>query len=412
MHLNQMAVRNLLRNKRRTLITAFSVAFGLLLSVTFTASGDYSYTKMINTSVTMGLGHLTIEPPGYNDTPTLDKRLADADGMKQKTLATGDVEAAFVRIMGQAMFAAGAKNVGGMFIGVDLAAETARYNIFIRSLQEGKIFTDNDGRGIVIGARMAEKLNVGLGKKVVYTVTDKNGELTSEVSRVSGIFKTGDDAVDGSVALLPIDRVRRTLRYEPQAASFVAIFLSDHRKVAGVQQELAGIFNRDPAEVLTWNETQADLAGIIAIDRFFNYLLQFLIGLLIAAGITNTQLMSVLERTREFGVMIAIGMSPLQLVRMILIESFWIGVCGLLLGIAITAPWYAYMSEVGIDLGRHIGDDYSAGGVLVDPVLKFRLFKENALIILAGVFGLTLLAGLYPAFRAGRVPPVESLKNI
>ncbi len=412
MHLNRMAVRNLLRNKRRTLITAFSVAFGLLLSVTFTASGDYSYTNMINTSVTMGLGHLTIEPPGYNDTPTLDKRLVDADGMKQKTLATGDVEAAFVRIMGQAMFAAGAKNVGGMFIGIDPAAETARYNIFIRNLQEGKIFTENDGRGIVIGARMAEKLNVGLGKKVVYTVTDKNGELTSEVSRVSGIFKTGDDAVDGSVALLPIDRVRRTLRYEPQAASFVAIFLNDHRKVAGVRKELAEIFTRDSAAVLTWNETQADLAGIIAIDRFFNYLLQFLIGLLIAAGITNTQLMSVLERTREFGVMIAIGMSPLQLVRMILIESFWIGVFGLLLGIAITIPWYAYMSEVGIDLGRHIGEDYSAGGVLVDPVLKFRLFKENALIILAGVFGLTLLAGLYPAFRAGRVPPVESLKNI
>ena len=140
--------------------------------------------------------------------------------------------------------------------------------------------------------------------------------------------------------------------------------------------------------------------------------MQLLVGLVIAAGIMNTMLMSVFERTREFGMMLAIGLSPWQLVRMVFIESCWIGVLGLILGIVINIPWYAYMSEVGINLSRQIGEDYSAGGVLVDPVLKFRLFKESAVAILAAVFGLTMIAGLYPAFRAGRVPPVESLKEI
>mgnify|MGYP005855875823 CR=1 FL=1 len=78
----------------------------------------------------------------------------------------------------------------------------------------------------------------------------------------------------------------------------------------------------------------------------------------------------------------------------------------------ITTPWFIYMKEVGLNLSGVVGDDYNAGGVLVDPVLKFRLFRESAIAILAGVFGLTMIAGIYPAFKAGRIPPVESLKTL
>lgn len=412
MRLNTMAWRNLSRNKRRTLITSFSVAFGVLLSVTFTASGDYSYTNMINTSVTMGLGHLSVEPPGYNDSPNLTKRFNNSDIIQSNILKVPEIKAAFVRIMGQAMFATGAKNVGGVFIGIDPNQETAEYNIFLRSIKEGELFKDSNGRGIVVGGKMAQKLNLRLGKKVIYTVTDKDGELTSEISRVTGIFSIGDDTVDGSIVLLPIDRVRKTLRYEKQEASLLAVLLDDHRQVNSIRQIVADIIGEPQVEVLTWEETQTELAGLIAIDRFFNYMMQFLVGLVIAAGIMNTMLMSVFERTKEFGMMLAIGMAPSKLLKMILIESFWVGILGLGLGLLITAPWYAYMSETGINLSRHIGEDYSAGGVLVDPVLKFRLFKESGLAIVAGVFGLTMVAGLYPAYRAGKVLPVESLKGI
>lgn len=412
MRVNTMAWRNLSRNKRRTLITSFSVAFGVLLAVTFTASGDYSYTNMINTSVTMGLGHLSIEPPGYNDSPNLTKRFDNSDSIQADILKVPEVKVAFIRIMGQAMFATGSKNVGGVFIGIDPYQETAEYNIFLRSIKEGELFKDSHGRGIVVGRKMAQKLNLRLGKKVIYTVTDKDGELTSEISRVTGIFSIGDDTVDGSIVLLPIDRVRETLRYENQEASLLAILLADHRQADRIRQMIVDIIGEQQVEVLTWEETQAELAGLIAIDRFFNYMMQFLVGLVIAAGIMNTMLMSVFERTREFGMMLAIGMAPSKLLKMILIESCWIGILGLGLGLLITAPWYAYMSEIGLNLSRHIGEDYSAGGVLVDPVLKFRLFKESAIAILVSVFGLTMVAGLYPAYRAGKVVPVESLKEI
>ncbi len=401
-----------MRNKRRTAITAFSVAFGVLLSVTFTASGDYAYTNMINTSAVMGLGHLSVEHPDYQDTPTMDKRLVDAFAVQQKALQTPGVTAAPIRIMGQAMFASGAKSVGGTFIAIDPAQETPAYNIFLRTLVEGQCFTADEEHGVVVGAKMAEKLNLRLGKKLIFTLTDKDGELVSELSRVSGIFKTGDDSVDGALVLLPLALARKALGYESKAASLVAIFLADHREAAAIKSNLAALWAGMPdIGVLTWQQGQPDLAGLIAVDRLFNRLLQFLVGLVIAAGITNTLLMSVMERRREFGIMMALGMMPGQVMRLVLLESCWLALLGLALGVIITTPWFLYMVRIGIDFSGQIGEDYSAGGVLVDPVMKFRLYRESALWIAGAVFFLTLVAGIFPAFKAGRTSPVENLKQ-
>lgn len=408
----RIAWRSLLRNRRRTLITGFSVAFGVLLSVTFTASGDYSYTNMINTSATLGFGHLAVEPPGYNDSPSLSRRLVGAEAIRTRSLELPEVESAYVRIMGQAMFASGAKSVGGQLIGIDPGVETADHNIFIRSLTEGEVFKSASSKGVLIGSKMAKKLRLRIGKKLIYTMTDRTGEMVSGISRVSGIFTTGEDTVDGSIILLPIDRLRKVLNYEPEDASLVSIFIVDQRQVEEVRDLLVMLINGHGREVLTWQETQAELAGLIAIDRAGNYLMQFLVGLLIAAGILNTMMMSVMERSREFGMMMAVGMSPGQVVSMVLAESFLIGIIGLLMGVLLTTPWYLYMVNVGLDFSSQIGEDYSTSGVLVDPVLKFRLFKESAIAIAVGGFGLTMLAGIFPAFKAGRIPPVDSIRSM
>jgi ABC-type lipoprotein release transport system permease subunit len=408
----RIAWRNLLRSRRRTLITSFSVAFGVLLSVTFTASGDYSYTNMINSSATLGFGHLAVEPPGYNDTPSLARSLIGADQIRDRAMLVPEVENAYLRIMGQAMFASGAKSIGGQVIGIEPTVENSEHNIFIRSIVAGALFPDSLSRGVLIGSKMAEKLRLRLGKKLIYTLTDRHGEMVSGISRVSGIFTTGEDTVDSSVILLPMASLAKVLDYRPGEASLVSIFIADQRRTGQVKERLAGLIGGRDREILTWRETQAELAGLIAIDRAGNYLMQGLVGLLIAAGILNTLMMSVMERTREFGMMMAVGMSPLQVVAMVMAESFLIAVLGLLLGVLLTTPWYLYMVRVGIDLSSQIGDDYSTSGVLVDPVLKFRLFKESAVAIGVGVFGLTMLAGVFPALKAGLVPPVDSIRAL
>lgn len=407
-----MAWRNLWRRKRRTYITCFSIGFGVLLSVTFTGTGDYGYTKMIDTSAIMGLGHVTVYPQGYNETPSLDKRLLDTDKIRDRILEIPEVTNAIVRIMGQAMLASANKSIGGVFFGINPDLEQEGQNLFISSIKEGELFSDTTGRGAVIGKKIAKKLNIGIGKKFVYTTTDVDGEIVSEMARVTGIFEVGMDEVDGSVILLPIDRTRKSLNYGSNDATLVSVIIEDQREAEEIRDKIAGEIGNPDREVLDWKQTQSEVAGIITLDKSGNYIIQVLIGFLIAAGILNTLLMSVMEREREFGIMMAVGLSPLTLFRLVIMESIWLGILGVIVGAIITTPWYYYLYNIGIDFSGMIGDDYSASGVLIDPLLKIRLFKESAIAILSGVFTLTILSGLYPAWRAGRIPPVESIKAL
>jgi ABC-type lipoprotein release transport system permease subunit len=412
MKIHTMAWRNLWRRKRRTYITAFSIGFGVLLSVTFTGVADNSYTKMINTSAVMGLGHVTIEPRGYNETPSLDKKLSGTNALREKLLRMPEVEGALIRIMGQAMLASANKSIGGVFIAVDPSMESPDQNLFIRSIIEGKLFSGTDNAGAVVGSTVAKKLNLGIGKKVVYTTTDVHGEIVSEIARVTGIFKTGVSEVDGSMILLPIDKVRSVLSYGPEEATLVSIEIKDQRRALKMRDMIESMMADPSKEALSWRETQSELSSIITLDKAGNRIIQVLIGLLIAAGILNTLLMSVMERTREFGIMMAVGMSPFTLFRLVIIESAWMGLLGLIVGVILSIPWYMFMSQHGIDFSGMIGSDYSASGVLIDPLVKITLYKESAAWILAAVFTLTMLSGIYPAWRAGRIPPVESLKEI
>lgn len=413
MNLNTLAWRNLWRHKRRTLITASSIAFGVLLAVTFTGAGDYFYTRMIDAGANMGMGHITVAKPDYNRAPSSKKYLQGADGLRQQLLTVEGVSAVLARIQGQAMFASARKNIGGGFIAVDMAHETAATNLFIKAMVKGQLPDANSKqKGIVLGIDLAQKLELDIGKKVVYTTTDANGEIVSAIARVTGLFQTGELQIDGSMALLSLNSAQQIMGYQHDQVSVLAVILNDQRQSAALRDNLQQQQVFKQVEVLNWEQTQPDLAGMITLDKSTNKISQVMIALLVAAGILNTMLMSVLERMREFGVMMAVGMSPKRLFILVMLESFWLAVIGLIIGIIVTTPWYIFMAQTGIDLTGAYGEGFSFGGVLIDPVFKLRLFGESIIAILVGLFGLALISGAYPAWRAGRVPPIESLKTI
>ena len=409
----RMAWRNIWRNRRRTLITVATVAFGVWLAASFIGLATASYEQMIDGSTKLGLGHITIQPAGYSDSPSLEKRLSEAAPILERVRATEGVRGAVLRISGQAMFSTAARSVGGGFWGIDPGDENGDNNVFIKTIKRGELFKGTTGRHIVIGTVMAERLKVDLGKKVVYTAIDKDGEIVAEVARVSAIFETGVDDVDGAIALMPIDTVRKALGYGPDAATLLAVYAADQRETAGLVPRIAGLTEVGDAEVLPWQKTQPEIAGMIEMDRGSNYVFQLLLGMLIAAGVLNTMLMSVLERKRELGIMLAVGMSSSRLTAMVMLESLSVALVGLVIGIVLTTPWYWYLAEVGIDMASLYGDQsFDAAGVILETVLHVSLYAEQVVAILVGVFGLTLAAGVYPAWRAGREHPVDAIKEI
>ncbi|MBI3581998.1 MAG: ABC transporter permease [Nitrospinae bacterium] len=408
----RMAWRNLWRRKRRTLITCMTVAIGLWVASTTLGIHDYSDLKMVNTSASMGFGHVSVEPLGYLNKPGFDKSFRAGVEMTAAILATPGVKGASPKIIGPGMIGTASKTVGGMLMGVDPAAEKPERNVFIRAIIEGSPFTASGASEVVIGRRLAERLNLKIGKKLVYTATDAKGEIVSDIARVRAIFKTGDENVDGGTILLPIGKLRGTLHFGPDDATVVSVHVGDERDADGVAADLKVRVGAPGVEVRTWRDTQPDLAGTIAMDKSFHRLFNTFIWLLVATGILDAMLMSVLERKHEMGLMMAVGTSPRTLFLLVLAESFLTAIVGLGIAIVMNLPWYWFMTTKGIDLSAMVPEGYGVSGVVVDPVIRMVLFKESVVRIVVTFFSLTLVAGLYPAFKAARVPPVETMKIV
>ncbi len=410
--LSTMAWRNLWRNRRRTAVTLSGIAFGTMLAILFTGLGDASWTEMINMAARMGGGHVTVQHAAYLEAPSLSKTVSETERIRRHAEKGEGVDRVVPRITGQAMLATAGQNVGAFFIAVDPAREDAGTLAVYDSVVQGRMLEGTTGRGILLGERLAENLNVKLGRKVVYTLTDRQGEIVSGLARVSGIVRTGAPSVDAGLCILPIDTVREVLGYAPGDVTQLAVFLRDHRQSPAAAARLQESSGPDTA-VLTWNRIQPELAGFISMKVTSTLFFEVLIMLLVAAGIFNTLFVSVMERMREFGIMMALGFSPFRLFSLVMWESLWMGLTGLAVAALITAGPYAYLWKHGIDLSAMTGGESSeVAGVAMDPFLHVGIFPENAVLIATAVLLATLLSGIYPAWRAGRVVPVDSIKLV
>ena len=406
-----MAWRNLWRQRRRTLLTLSSIVFGAFLAVLFTALQDRSFADMIDTAARLGSGHVSIQHPEYLDRPSIVRTVKNTDELRELARQEPLVETVVERIVGQTSLATARDSFGAMFIAYDPANETDETMALAEGLVEGEMYVSADDDGIILGQRLAENLGVTLGKKVVYTTTNVDGDIVSGMGRLRGVIRTGAPSLDAGLCLLPINRVRQVLGYQEKEATHVAVFIGDSRASGEVAERLRARMP-EGASALAWDEANAELAGFIAMKVGGARFMEIVIAILVAAGIFNTLFVSVMERLREFGIMLAVGFTPGQLFGMIMCESLWLALVGLLGAAVVTAGPYFYLVEHGVDLTNMMGSTTEVAGVGFDPILRVGIFPENVVLIASAVVLATLLAGIYPAWRASSVGPVESIKLV
>jgi len=407
-----MAWRNLWRNWRRTTLTLVSIGFGGFLAVIMTGFQDRSFADFIDTAARLGGGHVTLQHPAYLDRPALKRSIPDSGRLRQVALADKGVEQAVTRISGQFMLSTAYDNFPAFFIAFDPTAEDNTTMALAEGLVAGEWLQASDDKGIIVGKRLASNLDVALGKKIVFTLTNKYGEITTGMARLSGIVETGAPSLDGGLCLLAIDTMRELVGFDPDEATHVAVFLSDSRRSNEVALRLGSRLGPGTA-ALTWDETQPQLASFIAMKVGGGRVMELIILFLVAAGIFNTLFVSVMERLSEFGIMIAIGFSPGQLFGLVMLESLWLALVGLVCGGLFVIGPYFYLKEVGIDTSAMIGEGATeVAGIGFDPVLMVGIYSENLLIIALAVVCATMAAGLYPAWRAGSVVPVDTIKVV
>jgi ABC-type lipoprotein release transport system permease subunit len=407
-----MAWRNLWRNRRRTIITLSSLAFGVMTAVVFTGLTDQSLGDAIDLAARMANGHVTIQAREYRDSPTLERSIAGGAALRDQLAGDRDVVKVAPRINGQLVVATASDSFGAGFVALDPALDDAQSFAPLGQIVDGKLFTGSDAQGIVLGKTLAKNLGATVGKKVVYTLTDKHGEIVSGLGRVRGILATGSTSADAALCLLPIDAVRALIGYDHDEATQLAVYLRDQRQAERAAERLNGMVPQGTV-ALSWQQVNPDLAGFVTVKVIGSEVIEAFVILLIAAGIFNTLFVSVMERLREFGILLAIGFSPARLFRLVLWESLWLALVGLVAGVVVTAPLYHYLHAHGIDMSARVGNNrVEIAGAMMAMVVRATVYPDHALIIAVAIVAVTLLSGLYPAWRAARVQPVDAIKLV
>jgi putative ABC transport system permease protein len=415
--------RNLWRNPRGTLLTALALGLGLALLLVSLGLLDGLHEKMVGDGVRFGTGHVVIQAKGYQDTGSQDLLLtAQVVSTTAEFLHTEPmkrlVRGVSPRLLASGLLSSAANAAGVGIIGI-MPKEERAVSLIPSRIVEGKNLTDDEQSGVVIGAELARKLEVKVGSKVVLMTqavqqsdreaTDPGeGGMQSTLLRVSGIFRTGVQAVDAHVVhlLLP---VAQTLLGVPGRVTQIAVLLEregDSLMVArDLRKQLAGV----AVEVLPWRESMPRLVQIFRLDQAFNYVMNGVVLAMVGLGILNTILMRVLERRYEFGLCKALGLRPLQLAVMIIGESLALTTISLALGLALGSIVHYYIATFGLDL-HWLFKGGAPSAFVFDPIIYSRLSPSRIVSSVSIVFLTTTVISFYPAFKAARTELPDALK--
>jgi ABC-type lipoprotein release transport system permease subunit len=415
--------RNLWRNPRGTLLTALALGLGLALLLVSLGLLDGLHEKMVGDGVRFGTGHVVIQAKGYQDTGSQDLLLtAQVVSTTAEFLHTEPmkrlVRGVSPRLLASGLLSSAANAAGVGIIGI-MPKEERAVSLIPSRIVEGKNLTDDEQSGVVIGAELARKLEVKVGSKVVLMTqavqqsdreaTDPGeGGMQSTLLRVSGIFRTGVQAVDAHVVhlLLP---VAQTLLGVPGRVTQIAVLLEregDSLMVArDLRKQLAGV----AVEVLPWRESMPRLVQIFRLDQAFNYVMNGVVLAMVGLGILNTILMRVLERRYEFGLCKALGLRPLQLAVMIIGESLALTTISLALGLALGSIVHYYIATFGLDL-HWLFKGGAPSAFVFDPIIYSRLSLSRIASSVSIVFLTTTVISFYPAFKAARTELPDALK--
>ncbi len=404
----KIAWRSIWRNRRRTLISMSAVGFGLLLIIFYSGLMAGVLGDARNQLDNTGMGHVEITAEGWRAQRDVRASLAEPDAVLASLPLPPNTDAGW-RIVSRALVTSARGAEGIELHGVDWARE-ATLSHHARTLLEGRFPADGDRQGLVLGEKLAARLKVGVGSRVRLMVQGTDGELAANLFRVRGIFASPSPAISKGRVLLGREAAARLLG--SGAAGHQIVLQLDRAAAAetvaaAVRAELGAGY-----EVLSYGDMLPALRNMEELGDSVVLFAALFVYLLVGLGILNTMLMSVLERTREFGVLRAIGTRPGRVVAQVLGESFWIATlsaaAGLAAGLALT--WYGSQHAI-IDMSASVGEAYEVGGAVMSSALKTEFSVRAALQSTALVYLMALFTGLYPAWKVAKMPPAEALHS-
>ena len=404
-----LSLRNLFRNWRRTLLTCAAISFGLAMMVWTINLQNGSYQEMTRNGISQMAGHVVLQADGYQKDPKPERTVTGADELAGQLAETFPEATITQRINLAGILVSPTNNIAAGIRAILPDAE-ATIGDMDDKLIDGAWLAADDERGIIIGAGMAETLSAEVGDKLVFMGQNGTEEMESRLFRVRGVFRTGGADFDGRVGFVHLEAGRALLR-QPDVANQIAVHLDDARAAFGATEETEKLLGRDGLDIRSWRDALPELYALIQVDRQSSDIMMSVIGIIVAMGVLNTVLMSVLERTRELGVLMAIGMRKRKIALMVLAEGMFLGIIGTIGGVLFGLIPSYYTVVYGLDFSQWMGETFETNGIAMSAVMHGAWDPRRMGVYALGAVIFTVLAAIYPAWRVTRLQPVDAMRS-
>jgi len=402
----RLAWRNLWRNHRRTLIMLLAIVLGTWAMIFMTALMRGMVSQMVADGISVLPGHVQVHHPDYRDDPSIANLIAVSDTeLSEQFGAAADLAGWATRIRVPAVITSEYDSRGVTLLGVDPLKERGLTFVDYDAV-EGRFLESAEDNGIVIGRKLATTLNTRVGKRIVLMSQDPENEIADRGFRVVGLFDANVQAYEENYVFTGKTTTQKMLRVGDQVSELIVLG-DDFRDVEAEYNKTVDLID-GRAEVKRWIELDAYLGTMLNVMDGFVLVWIIVIFLALSFGLVNTLVMAVFERVREIGLMLALGMRPINILGQIIVESLLLLAIGLAIGTGLAWAAVQPMKD-GVDLSI-VGDGMEMWGmssVLYPELLLSDVILANVVVLVLGFF-----ASLSPAWRAAQYEPIEAITKV
>lgn len=399
----RMAFRDLGRNRRRTFFSILALAMGLALLILMASFIKGEMDNAMDTTIQLQSGHLQIRAQNYDERKTSLKwadLIENPAQVAEQVSKLEPVVAASPRLFASGIVASRKQSAGVQIVGIE--PDSVTNEPYRKGLVSGEFLTPDDREGILIGRPLAEKMGVGVGDQINLIANTSNGDVSEQLFTIRGIYSTETRVFDSAIVFLPLQKAQAITRTENHAST-IFVLLKDKDQTDAVVNAL----QTSNYKILTWTKMNEIIIQTENLSNSYMFLFYIIVLAVTATVVINTLIMAVFERTREIGILSAIGMKSRRIMAMFLAESSILAVGGILLGLILGLLAVAYLERNGIYVGNMA---VGGGGFLIRDTVYAKFNLDGTIQVSLMAFVVTLLAGLYPAALAARMEPVEALR--
>lgn len=398
-----LAWRNLWRNKRRTAVILFAMALGVWAMIVTAAFMRGMALQVLDDTIDNLTGHIQIHHNSYLDDPVIENSFKTNEAV-ESALQHADIINWSNRLRVPAVISSERDTSGLVLVGIDPERE-ANLSFLKSSISEGQYFSDADDKGIIIGKKLADNLETRLGKRVVVMTQNTQNEISDRGFKITGIYDTPTEGMETGFVFMTRHSAE-TLIGVSDLSSEIAIVTRSLDHVDPVIKTLKSAL--PDLDIQSWQTIQPFTQLIVEMYGDFQYIWHLIVFLAMSFGIINTLLMTIFERSREFGLFQALGLKPRFILMQVWIESIFMLTIALIIGNLVS--WLTVLSTGdGIDVSAFAKGMEMAqlSNIIPFIIISKDLFLANGIVIVLG-----LLTGLYPAWRASRLVPANAITRI